>query len=64
MLNSLTSMTSIVSFALMAAAVGPMLILVNSTPDRIPADIIAEEQNSAMKAKLEGMTVDELEKTV
>jgi hypothetical protein len=33
-----------VTFALMAVAVGPMLMLVNSTPDRIPADVIAEEQ--------------------
>jgi hypothetical protein len=28
----------------MALALGPMLVLVNSTPDRIPADVIAEEQ--------------------
>lgn len=28
----------------MALSFGPMLVLVNSTPDRIPADIIAEEQ--------------------
>lgn len=28
----------------MALALGPMLVLVNSTPDRIPADAIAEEQ--------------------
>ena len=33
-----------VTFALMAAAFGPMLVLVNSTPDRIPADVTAEEQ--------------------
>ncbi|KAI5380428.1 hypothetical protein J4E82_001006 [Alternaria postmessia] len=33
-----------VTFALMALALGPMLVLVNSTPDRIPADVIAEEQ--------------------
>jgi MFS family permease len=33
-----------VTFGLMALAFGPMLILVNSTPDRIPADVIAEEQ--------------------
>lgn len=32
-----------VTFGLMALAFGPMLILVNSTPDRIPADVIAEE---------------------
>lgn len=28
----------------MALALGPMLVLVNQTPDRIPADVIAEEQ--------------------
>ena len=33
-----------VSFGLMALAFGPMLMLVNKTPDRIPADVIAEEQ--------------------
>lgn len=36
-----------VTFGLMALAVGPMLILVNSTPDQIPADVIAEEQARA-----------------
>ena len=34
-----------VTFALMAVAFGPMLVLVNSTPDRIPADVTAEEQD-------------------
>ncbi|KAI4662350.1 uncharacterized protein J4E79_004639 [Alternaria viburni] len=33
-----------VTFGLMALALGPMLVLVNQTPDRIPADVIAEEQ--------------------
>ncbi|CAJ2510929.1 Uu.00g065540.m01.CDS01 [Anthostomella pinea] len=33
-----------VTFGLMAAAFGPMLVLVNSTPDRIPADVIIEAQ--------------------
>ena len=33
-----------VTFGLMALAFGPMLVLVNQTPDRIPADVIAEEQ--------------------
>lgn len=28
----------------MAAALAPMLVLVNRTPDHIPADIIAAEQ--------------------
>ncbi|KAF1355609.1 MFS general substrate transporter [Lizonia empirigonia] len=36
-----------VTFALMAVAFGPMLVLVNQTPDRIPADVIAEEQERA-----------------
>ena len=32
-----------VTFGLMALAFGPMLVLVNSTPERIPADVVAEE---------------------
>jgi hypothetical protein len=36
-----------VTFGLMALAFVPMLILVNQTPDRIPADVIAEEQERA-----------------
>jgi hypothetical protein len=36
-----------VTFGLMVLAFGPMLVLVNSTPDRIPADVIAEEQDRA-----------------
>ena len=31
-----------VTFGLMALAFGPMLVLVNSTPERIPADVTAE----------------------
>ncbi|KAI1767954.1 MFS general substrate transporter [Hypoxylon sp. FL1150] len=42
-----------VTFALMAAALGPMLILVNSTPDRIPADVILEEQQAEQEEKIE-----------
>jgi hypothetical protein len=38
-----------VTFGLMALAVGPMLILDNQTPDRIPADVIAEEQEREEK---------------
>jgi hypothetical protein len=34
-----------VTFALMALSLLPMLLLVNSTPDRIPADVTAEEQD-------------------
>ncbi|KAI0018225.1 MFS general substrate transporter [Xylariomycetidae sp. FL0641] len=33
-----------VSFGLMAAAAAPMLMLVNQTPDKIPADVIIEAQ--------------------
>ncbi|KAH7135665.1 major facilitator superfamily domain-containing protein [Dendryphion nanum] len=44
-----------VTFGLMGLAVGPMLILVNQTPDRIPADVIAEEQDR-QNEKLEGPT--------
>lgn len=33
-----------VTFGMMGLAVFPMLMLVNQTPDRIPADVIAEEQ--------------------
>jgi len=32
-----------VTFGLMAVAFAPMLVLVNSTPERIPADVTAEE---------------------
>lgn len=39
----------------MAAAVVPMLLLVNSTPDRIPADVILEEQEAQEEKKLEGL---------
>lgn len=35
------------TFALLAAALYPMIMLVNTTPDRIPADVVAEEQNAA-----------------
>jgi hypothetical protein len=38
-----------VTFGLMAVSLGPMLMLVNQTPDRIPADMIAEEQNCEEK---------------
>ena len=36
-----------VTFGLMALAFPPMLVLVNQVPDRIPADVIAEEQEKA-----------------
>ena len=46
-----------VTFALMAVAFGPMLVLVNQTPDRIPADVIAEEQERA-ESKVGAVNVD------
>ncbi|KAK8041573.1 MFS general substrate transporter [Apiospora phragmitis] len=42
----------IVSFALMGACVGPMIVLVNSTPDRIPADVAMEEQETIHAEKV------------
>jgi hypothetical protein len=36
-----------VTFGLMALSLLPILMLVNSTPDRIPADVAAEEQDRA-----------------
>ncbi|KAG8162929.1 hypothetical protein KVR01_007407 [Diaporthe batatas] len=44
-----------VTFGLMAAALGPMIVLTNDVPDRIPADVLAEEQQAA----IEGKKVDE-----
>ncbi|KAK7910591.1 major facilitator superfamily domain-containing protein [Apiospora marii] len=41
----------IVSFALMGLCLGPMIVLVNSTPDRIPADVAMEEQEKAHYAE-------------
>lgn len=41
-------LSSCVTFALLGAAILPMVMLVNTTPDRIPADVIAEEQNAAV----------------
>ncbi|OIW22665.1 MFS general substrate transporter [Coniochaeta ligniaria NRRL 30616] len=44
-----------VSFALMAAALGPMIVLVNRTPDSIPADVIIAEQEKGLDgASLKG----------
>ncbi|OTB02562.1 hypothetical protein M426DRAFT_322496 [Hypoxylon sp. CI-4A] len=44
-----------VTFALMGLAVGPMLVLVNKTPDRIPADVIMEEQEAQKEKDVEGL---------
>ncbi|KAK4041412.1 major facilitator superfamily domain-containing protein [Parachaetomium inaequale] len=49
----------IVSFALMAVALGPMILLVRSTPDRIPADVVVE-QEKARQDKLEGIKTEEV----
>lgn len=38
---------SCVTFGLMALALGPMIVLVNSTPDEIPADVTAQEIEAA-----------------
>lgn len=39
----------------MAAALGPMILLTNRTPDRIPADVVAEQEGLA----IEGKKIDE-----
>jgi len=56
----LTRDFSIVSFALMGACLGPMIVLVNSTPDRIPADVVMEEQETAHTEKVEGIKSQEV----
>ncbi|KAI1802486.1 MFS general substrate transporter [Daldinia bambusicola] len=48
-----------VTLALMAAAVGPMMALVNATPDRIPAEVIVEAQEVQQEKKLEGLKAEE-----
>jgi hypothetical protein len=45
----------------MAVALGPMLLLVRSTPDRIPADVVVEEQEKALQGKLDGFGAQERE---
>jgi hypothetical protein len=42
----------------MALALGPMLLLVNSTPDRIPADVTAE-QLAQTESKIGDVRVEE-----
>ncbi|ROV96980.1 hypothetical protein VSDG_04141 [Cytospora chrysosperma] len=49
--NTSTLVGFCITFALMAAALGPMIVLTNDTPDRIPADLIAEEQAKAIESK-------------
>jgi hypothetical protein len=46
-----------VKFGLMAVSVGPTLVLVNSTPDQIPADVIAGEQ-AQVKSKIGEFSVE------
>ncbi|KAI1084701.1 MFS general substrate transporter [Whalleya microplaca] len=48
-----------VTFGLMGAAVIPMLMLVNSTPDRIPADEILEGQEKQQEKKIENLKATE-----
>lgn len=44
-----------VTFGLLGAALIPMIMLVNTTPDKIPADVVAEEQIAASeKLQVEG----------
>lgn len=43
--------SSCVTFALMAVALGPMIVLTNDVPDRIPADVLAEQQQAAIEGK-------------
>ncbi len=45
----------------MAACVGPMIVLVNSTPDRIPADVILEGQEKEREQKLANIVNNEKE---
>jgi hypothetical protein len=47
-LHVLTMSNRCVSFALMAASLPPMIILVNRTPDQIPADVIAAEKEKGI----------------
>lgn len=49
----LTYTDSIVSFSLMVVAVGPMILLVGSTPDRIPADVAVEQDDNLKSKELE-----------
>ncbi|EAU30472.1 conserved hypothetical protein [Aspergillus terreus NIH2624] len=45
-----------VTFGLLGASLLPMILLVNSTPDRIPADVIAEQQDASRLKKLRKYT--------
>lgn len=41
------------TFALLGVSLLPMIMLVNTTPDRIPADLVAEEEAAAAREKVE-----------
>lgn len=45
--------SSCVTFGLMAVALGPMIVLTNDVPDRIPADVLAEEDQATIEGKKE-----------
>jgi hypothetical protein len=47
--------TRCVTFGLIAVAFPFILVLVNSTPDRIPADVIMEEQAQAAEEEQDDM---------
>ncbi|KAI5865210.1 MFS general substrate transporter [Durotheca rogersii] len=47
-----------VTFGLMAASIAPMLVLVNATPDRIPADVILEAQEAEEEKKIEKLKAE------
>lgn len=42
---------SCITFGLLAAALGPMIFLVRKTPEEIPADEIAQEQDHVIERK-------------
>jgi hypothetical protein len=44
----------------MAVALGPMILLVRSTPDKIPADVIVEQEEKARQDKLEGFKAEDV----
>ncbi|KPM42517.1 hypothetical protein AK830_g4027 [Neonectria ditissima] len=50
-----------VTFGLLGAAILPMIMLVNTTPDRIPADEIAEQQSRAFGEKTGGIEIQSVQ---
>lgn len=49
------SCDSCVTFGLLGAALVPMIMLVNSTPEEIPADVIAEERLQTANGKVQSI---------